>query len=221
MTDQYPPGSTIPVQPWLIESIQRGHRSKSVVDQALARRDQYMIERFGPWRVYPARVGRWVRKSWAADFKKANDASIALYPVVALLKPGRWEPAYQYVQLLDPVGGQPIAEHVVWPLRDAEKYYRKQKTRAIAFIGDPRVCGLFAPVEATGMEYFQYGERRGAGEQFNFSTPEQIEQAAAALVTWPYQDFADLDDGPWLVDHPAEPKGNTNFRNRTPWQPGT
>jgi hypothetical protein len=221
MTDQYPPGSTVPVQPWLIESIARGQRSTSVVDQTLARRDQYLIERFGPWRVYPVRVGRWVRKSWAEDFKKANDASIVLAPVVALWKPGRWEPAYQYVQLLDPASGQPIAEHVVSPLRDAEEYYRKQKSRTIAFIGDPRVCGLLAPVDAAGMEYVQRGSRRGADEQFRFSTPEQIEHAAAALVTRPYQDFADLDDGPWLAEHPAEPKGNTSFRNRTPWQPGS
>jgi hypothetical protein len=213
MTELYPVGSSIPVQPWLIESIQQdlGHKREAVRRHAAYR--QYLVQRFGAWRVLPVRVGRWERTSFWDEY--GDSWLLLLAPVLLPWRPGLWKAEYRYVQVLDPASGAPIAELDVsgWShgghLEDAWRM-----TREVAILGDPRVGGLVAPVDASSMEQVYTGHRRGRDVPYE---PERFEQVAAQLVNEPYRDFADRDDGPWLADHPEKPQGNTNGWKPSRW----
>jgi hypothetical protein len=215
MTELYPVGSTIPIQPWLIERIQLrlGHKSPAV--QRAGSYDQYLVQRFGAWRVFPVKVGRWVREPFWHELTD-DLLSLVLAPVLLSLRSGRWKPHDEYVQLLDPSSGLPIAEQSLFHLRlngEDEKAQWRQ-TRQLAFLGDPRVGGLIAPVPAASSEHVYSTSRRG---RFFRDDAAQFEQEAAQLRNLPYRDFAHRTDGPWFADHPDKPQGHTNGWKPSPW----
>lgn len=215
MTELYPAGATIPIQPWLTERIRQrlGHKSPAI--QRAGQYDQYLVQRFGVWRVFPVKVGRWVREPFWHELTD-DLLSLVLAPVLLPLRSGRWKPHDEYVQLLDPSSGLPIAEHSLFNLRldgEAEKAQWRQ-VRQLAFLGDPRVGGLITPVPAASPSHVYSTSRRG---RYFRDDPAQFEQEAAQLINLPYRDFTDKADGPWFADHPDKPQGHTNGWKPSPW----
>ena len=210
MTRQHPPGSTIPLQPWLIDDIRESLTSKHDATRRLAAGDQYLAERYGAWRVFPVKVGRWMRASYLdMDELGGGGGSWLLAPVLLPWRPGKWTIKYGYLQVLDPATGAPIAEHRVTVPRRRHELFAGLDT--IALLGDPRVGGLFAPDSAGSLEQVWRGSRRG---HVLSSDPVQLQAIEQRLINTPYRDFTDRDDGPWLADHPERPEGNTNH-----WKP--
>ena len=215
MTELYPVGSAIPVQPWLIESIQQGLGHQREANRSHAAYRQHLVQRFGAWQVFPVKVGRWVREPYWHELTD-DLLSLLLTPVLLPLRSGRWRAKDEYIQVLDPSSGMPIAEHFVSGLRlnnDAEKAAWRQ-TRQLAILGDPRVGGLIAPVDAVSTQQVHDVHRRG--NSFG-SNAAQFEQVGAQLVNLPYRDFTERNDGPWIADHPEKPKGNTNGWKPSAW----
>lgn len=210
MTQQHPPGSTIPLQPWLLDDIRQSLASKHGATHRLALGEQYLAQRYGAWRVFPVKVGRWMRASYLDnDEYGGGGESWLLVPILGPWRPGKWKVKLN-VQVLDPATGQPIAEHWVSNVREKqEKMFRGLGT--IALLGDPRVGGLFATDSATSREEVWRGHRRGHSWS---SDPAQLQAIEQQLINTPYRDFTDRDDGPWLADHPQRPEGNTNH-----WKP--
>ena len=135
---------------------------------------------------------------------------------IARPRSDRWKPHDEYVQLLDPSSGLPIAEHSLFNLRldgEAEKAQWRQ-VRQLAFLGDPRVGGLITPVPAASPSHVYSTSRRG---RYFRDDPAQFEQEAAQLINLPYRDFTDKADGPWFADHPDKPHGHTNGWKPSPW----
>jgi hypothetical protein len=210
VTQQHPPGSTIPLQPWLLESISQSLASKNKATREMAAPDHYLTQRYGAWRVFSVKVGRWVRASYLdLDEWGGGGGSWLLAPVLAPWRPGKWKMDYGYVQVLDPATGQPIAEHFVIVPGNQQKLFAGLNT--IALLGDPRAGGLFAPDLATSRDQVWRGYRRG---HLLFSDPVQLQAIEQQLINTPYRDFTGRDDGPWLADHPQRPEGNTNH-----WKP--
>ncbi|WP_034263624.1 hypothetical protein [Actinospica robiniae] len=218
MTQLYPAGSTLPIQPWLIERIQQrlGHKSAAV--QRAGHYEQYLVQRFGAWQVFPVKIGRWEREPFWHELTD-DLLSLVLAPVLLTLRSGRWKPHDEYVQLLDPSSGMPIAEFPVYGVKlgsDEEKAQWRQ-ARQLAFLGDPRVGGLIAPVYATSAKLVYSTNRRG--HPFADDAAE-FERKAAQLVNLPYRDFTHRTDGPWFADHPDKPQGHTNGWKPSPWYQG-
>jgi hypothetical protein len=216
VTQQYPPGSTVPLQPWLLADIQQSLTSNHAATRRVAAGEQYLAQRYGAWRVFPVKVGRWVRVSYLdADEWGGTGASWLLAPVLLPWRPGKWRPELRYIQLLDPATGQPIAEHTLRGVpEDQQKPLRSLST--IALLGDPRVGGLFcAPESAVSRQQVWDGHRRG--RQLS-SDPVQLQQIEQRLIGEPYRDFTERDDGPWLADQPERPQGNTNQWKPSRWQ---
>jgi hypothetical protein len=216
MTAPHPIGSTIPVQPWLIESIQQNLASKpgGAVHQSAVFK-QHLVQRFGAWRVFPVRVGRWMRDSYLSEYGEGGWALI-LAPVLLPWRPGLWKLNDSYVQVLDPSSGMPIAELNVsgWGSRKSDAENEWRQTRQLAILGDPRVGGLVAPVQAASTTEVYQGNRRGHRLSWD---PARFDQLSAQLVNEPYRDFADRNDGPWLADQPQKPQGGTNGWKPSPW----
>ena len=216
MTELYPAGSTIPVQPWLIESIQRKLASKP---GSVGHRDavfrQHLVQRYGAWRVLPVKVGRWMRESYLGEYGEGGWA-LVLAPVLLPWRPGLWKLEDGYLQVLDPASGVPISELAVsgFRRREGEPESVWQQTRQLAFLGDPRAGGLVARVDATSMDEVLQGSRRGHQVSWD---PARLDEQTAQLVNEPYRDFAKRDDGPWLADHPQKPQGNTNGWKPSRW----
>lgn len=215
MTAPYPLGSSIPIQPWMFERIQTrlGHQREGM--RKAGQYDQYLVERFGAWRVFPVKVGRWVRESYSS-YLTDDLLSLALAPVLLPLRAGRWKPDDHIVQVLDPASGMPIAEQSLFALKveGENELARWRQTRQLAFLGDPRVGGLIAPVPADSVHHVHRTSRRG---HFFGDSVAEYEQKAAQLVNLPYRDFSERNDGPWIVDQPEKPKGNTNGWKPSPW----
>jgi hypothetical protein len=214
MTELYPAGSTIPVQPWLIESIQQNLAHKKESNRRYAAYQQYLVQRFGAWRVFPVKTRRWVRTSYL--FEYGDDGwGWLLAPVLLPWRPGLWKMDDNYAQVLDPSTGIPIAElSVSGHQRLGANQKEWWKLGEIAILGDPRVGGLLAPTHATSTQQVYRGSRRGRQLPWD---PAAFEQTAAQLVNEPYRDFTDRDAGPWVADHPEKPKGNTNGWKPSPW----
>jgi hypothetical protein len=215
MTELYPAGSTIPIQPWFIESMQR----QLVHEKEGARRygefQQYLVQRFGAWRVFPVKAGRWVREPFWHELTD-DLPSLLLAPVLLPLRSARWKAVNERLQLLDPSSGMPIAEHTVGRLglgSDGERAQWRQ-TRQLALLGDPRVGGLIAPLNADSLGQLRTISRSGYYLRENTA---EFEQKAAQLVNLPYRDFTERNDGPWAADHPEKPKGHTNGWKPSPW----
>lgn len=210
MTQQYPPGSTVPLQPWLVEGIGQALASKSRAAREVAAGEQYLVQRYGMWRVFPVKIGRWMRASYLDnDEYGGGGESWLLAPILLPWRPGKWKVELN-VQVLDPATGQPIAEH--WLLNVHEKQQKMFRSlNTISLLGDPRVGGLFAPDFATSRDEVWRGYRRGHPLPLDPTGLQAIEQQ---LINTPYRDFTDRDDGPWLADHPQRPEGNTNH-----WKP--
>lgn len=214
MTTQFPPGSTVPLQPWLLEDIQRGLASTHTASRSIAAGEQYLAQRYGAWRVFPVKVGRWVRVSFLDSGEYGGTgASWLLAPVLLPWRAGKWRPEPTYVQVLDPGTGQPIAEHSLTVPQSQRKALATLGT--IALLGDPRVGGLFAPEYAASREQVWRGHRRG---HLLSSDPAQLRAIEQRLAGEPYRDFTGRDDGPWLADHPDRPQGNTNHWKPSRWQ---
>lgn len=216
MTHPYAPGSTIPVQPWLIENIQRklGHKREGVRKVGLY--EQFLVQRFGAWRVFPVRTGRWVREAYAGDLTD-DLLSLLLAPVLIPSRAGRWKADDSYSQVLDPSTGAPIAEHVVFGIGGAGSHEDPawRGHRELAILGDPRVGGLISQVDASSYEQVHTAHRRG--KSFTTVGAANYDQVAAQLVNEPYRDFTSRDDGPWLADQPQKPQGHTNGWKPSPW----
>jgi hypothetical protein len=215
MTELHPAGATIPIQPWLIESVQRRLADKPGPAQRSAVFEQYLIQRFGAWRVFPVRVGRWQRTTYLYEWG-GDGWALLLAPVLLPWRPGLWKLNDSYVQVLDPSSGVPIAELNVagWGSRKSAEENEWRQTRQLAILGDPRVGGLVAPVQAASTNEVYQGNRRGHPVSWE---PARFEQLAAQLVNEPYHDFTSKDDGPWLADHPQKPQGHTNGWKPSPW----
>ncbi|HEY3873549.1 MAG TPA: hypothetical protein VGM10_34650 [Actinocrinis sp.] len=215
MPERYPIGSTIPVQPWLTDGLQK------IVDRDRARETSlYLVQRFQSWRVYPVRVGRWYRWNYVDEGDSFNDAlGGAMWLGKAAIGGGHWKPLPEVLQLLDPATGQPIAEHLVmWPSPlTGPKAFPAPETRSIAVIGDPRVCGLFTVFGDQDPPTVAFGHNRHA-KSGGIWKPEDIEKQAAKLAGKPYKDFASKEDGPWIVDHPEPPAGGKTRWSR--YKPG-
>lgn len=215
MTELYPAGSTIPVQPWLIESIQRNLAGKPGAVQRAAVYEQHLVQRYGAWRVFPVKVGRWKRRTYLYEWG-GDGWALVLAPVLLPWRPGLWTLDDSCVQVLDPSSGAPIAELSVtgWGSRKSAEENEWRQTRQLAILGDPRVGGLVAPLRAASPDAVYQGSRRGHPLS---REPARFDQLAAQLVNEPYRDFADRDDGPWLADQPQKPQGHTNGWKPSPW----
>lgn len=216
MTELVPNGSTVPVQPWLVESIQQDLAGKpGGAAQRSAVFEQHLVQRFGAWRVFPVKVGRWQRRSYLYEWG-SDGWALVLAPVLLPWRPGLWKLNESYVQVLDPSSGVPIAELSVtnWGSRKRDTQSEGLQTRQLAILGDPRVGGLVAPVLAASPDAVYQANRRGRQLPRD---PAQFEQVAAQLVNEPYRDFADRDDGPWFADQPQKPQGNTNGWKPSAW----
>lgn len=215
MTELYPAGSTFPVQPWLIEDIQRqlGDQKESVRESG--RYKQYLVQRFGVWRVFPVKVGRWGRQPYWTDLS-GDPLDVVLAPIVLISRGGRWA-LYGYVQLLDPSSGMPISELRFYDRLSVgtdDENLTWDQTRQLAFLGDPRIGGLIAPVHADAAKQVARASRR---EGPRVRSVADFEQQGAKLITRPYRDFADRSDGPWLIDHPDKPRRYWNGWKASPW----
>ena len=215
MTQPYPPGPTIPVQAWLIEEVQRqlGHKREAVRRVGLYK--QFLVQRFGVWRVFPVRTGRWTREAYMGDLTD-DVLSVLLAPVLIPSRAGRWKAHDNYTQVLDPSTGMPIAELSVLGIGSLDNHedLAWRQRRELALLGDPRVGGLIAPVDATSFEQVHTASRRGYLVK---NSAESYDQVAAQVVSLPYRDFTDRNDGPWLADHPEKPEGNTNGWKASRW----
>jgi hypothetical protein len=211
MTETHPLGSTIPIQPWLIDHIQRRAQGKRTAGKARAARDRYLVERFQAWRIYPVRVGRWQRVPLFED-PLGDGVTALLFPFVAPFRAANWEQALNLLQVLDPATGQPVAELLIPGGRSG--WTGLTDVTAIAFLGDPRVAGLVTPVGTGPLDQVPFAiNRRGSQRDW---TPEIFEREGARLAAEPYRDFADRDDGPWLADHPEKPKKSNRWKP-SPW----
>lgn len=216
MTQLYPPGTTLPIQPWFFESIQRQLNHKKKGARGYGAYQQYLVQRFGVWRVFPVRVGRWMRQSDLSDTSIDDMLSLALAVVTLPMRFGEWKLRDRQVQLIDPLSGAPIAEHELFGVRlhGEEQEAQWRQTQQLALLGDPRVGGLIAPVWADSMKYVYSCSRRG---HYFATDVAKFEQKAAQVMNLPYRDFSDRNDGPWVVDHPEKPKGHTNLWKPSPW----
>jgi hypothetical protein len=204
--DRYPIGSAVPVEPWLTDGLQQLMQEGGKWTRLKGERGMYLVQRFQSWRVYPVRVGRWYR-STEQSVALNDPIGGAWYTMRAIVGAGHWKPRAEITQVIDPGSGRPIAEHVVdWHTPSVGKPgFPGPEIRAMAVLGDPRVCGLFAVFGDQVPPTVAWGCNRHAG---NVKwTPEDIEKQAAKLIGRPYEDFSFKEDGPWIIDHPEPPSG--------------
>lgn len=208
---RYPVGAVVPVEPWLVDGIERLAQGTSGFARLQAERGRYLVRRFPGWRVFPVRVGRWYR---SADRSGGVDDPIGglWYIGEAIVGAGHWVERPDIVQVLDPGTGRPIAEHLVqWRSPYVDGPVRPDPgTRTLAILGDPRVCGLFAALDGPHPPTVAFGGNRRR-PNLKWTVPD-IEKHTPRLIGKPYRDYASKDDGPWLVDHPQQPPGG-----RTRW----
>ncbi|MBR7829455.1 hypothetical protein KDK95_24325 [Actinospica sp. MGRD01-02] len=212
MTELHPVGSTVPIQPWLIDDIQRRAQGNRKASRARAARDRYLVERFQAWRIYPVRVGRWQRVPVIED-PLGDGLAAVMFLFVGPFRSANWQQARNLMQVLDPATGQPVSEIAVGGSRDG--WTGLTDVTAIAFLGDPRVAGLVAPVGAEQLDQVPFAINR-RGPQTEWS-PQTFEQEGPRLASQPYRDFADRDDGPWLADQPEKPTSGSNRWKPSPW----
>jgi hypothetical protein len=227
----YPPGTSIPVDPWFHQDVQQRLQSTNKRDRATAARDAFIAQGFPVWRIYPVKVGRWRLKlyglvspgnGWGDD--PISAVLFVLYLIYlafwlvgwALLGFGRWARVPNVVQVLDPVTGRPIAEHLIAERGgDAVSVPDVADNGTLAFLGDPRVCGLVGqptpqgPVMVRGTAFRR--DRRWTSRRKDW-TAQAITANAQRLIARPYREYPNGRTGPWLVDHPQQPNGG-----RTRW----
>ena len=227
------PGTATPVDRAVHEDIRlRLQQGTKKGPRAEAERDAYIAQRFPAWQVFPVRIGRWRLKlygladpgnGWGDDALSMILFLLYLIYLVfwfigwSLFGFGKWVAATNVIQVLDPATGRPIAEHVVkW--RDGEI---DPSARTLAFLGDPRVCGLIGQVGPQGTVTIG-GSAFNRGRRWNAPakrwTPQAIERNFAQLAAAPYREYSSYRCGPWLQDSPAPPKNGHTWWTR--YKPG-
>lgn len=236
MTQTFPPGTSVPVDPVVHADIRQRLQTAGKADRPDAERDAFLAQRFPAWQVYPVKTGRWRLKYYGMEGPgnttgagaSGNDpismivyglyfVYAAVFSIVWLLcAPGTWVVA-PVVQILDPATGRPIAEHdIEWRslyLDPATLDDRGPST--LLLLGDPRVCGLVGQVSPdgrvaiAGTAFNRQGAWRVKSRQW---TPQYIEQNSPRLATARYEEYGSHRSGPWVQDSPQPPKGG-----RTRW----
>jgi hypothetical protein len=219
------------VDPWFHQDVQQRLQSKHKRERATAERDAFIAQGFSEWRIYPVKAGRWRLKlygladpgsGWGDD--PISAVLFLLYLIYllfwlvgwTLLGFGRWVRVPNVVQVLDPATGRPIAEHLIGERGGAASSAPDVADNGtLAFLGDPRVCGLVGqptpqgPVLVRGTAFRR--DKRWANRQKDW-TPQAVAANAQRLIATPYREFPTRRTGPWLVDAPDVPTGG-----RTRW----
>ena len=227
----YRPGTSIPVDAQFQQDLQQRLQSQQAGERATAERDAFITQTFTAWQVYPVKVGRWRLKLYGLVEPDAGwgddpiSAVLFVFYLVylafwfigwALLGLGKWVGVPNVVQVLDPATGRPIAEHLIAMREGGPRAALELPVNGtLAFLGDPRVCGLVGqPTPQGTVQVRGTAFRRGPGWKVKFKdfTPQALAANAQQLAASPYQEFPNGRTGQWMVDSAHAPSGG-----RTRW----
>lgn len=227
----FQPGTSLPVDQALQQDVQQRLQSPQKQERATAERDAFIAQSFNAWQIYPVKVGRWRLKLYGLHSPDAgwdNDpisAVLFLFYLVylafwlvgwLLLGLGKWVRVANVVQVIDPATGRPIAEHLVTVRSgSAAALPELLADGTVAFLGDPRVCGLVGKPSPDGrVQLIGTAFRRGTDfrVQYKKFTPQALASGSQQIAATPYQEFPNSRTGRWMVDSPQAPS-----RGRTRW----